>query len=209
MLSHTMWGLSGSVNPDNTPKSAAGPGYPQGNTHAAPMADSSLSFAEYAAEADATHAANFTGPALREHVPSVAQFPLEHSVGEGAGPSNLQPLTGQIRSQAGRDGVQGYGGGGDGPRGTNKTMPIVVENKDYPGSGYAADAFVSAAEVPFLVAVPDQFIARSPGLPVWTGGGYDGPTATTRAQDTVTTDVPAQGPALSSGMPAYTSSFWS
>lgn len=196
VLGLSMWGLPAMANPDNTPR-----------THAAPAADPTLPVGEYYDEADATHATVFTGVTERQAVPSVARFALEHAVAEGAGPSNLQPLTGQIRSQAGFDGVQGYGGGGDGPRGTNTTMPIIVENKGYPGQVYTT--FVSVAEVPFLVAEADQFIAREPALPAWAGGGFDVPTANVSSQETIGTDVPAQGPALSSATPAYAASFWS
>lgn len=196
VLGLSLWGLPGAFNPDNTPR-----------THAAPMADPTLPAGEYYAEADATHGPVFTGPEVRRDVGTKLIRRLEHSVAEGAGPSNLQPLTGQIRSNAGFDGVQGYGGGGDGPRGTNATMPIVTENKDYPGETYN-DVFVSAAEVPFLVAEADQFIAREPALPAWSGGGFDVPSANVRAQDAVSADVPAQGPPLSSAVPAFAASFW-
>lgn len=205
MLGGLMWGLPGAANPDNNPKSAPGPGSPQGNTHAAPIADPTLPIGDYFAEADATHADVFTGPDFRHDVGDVRQFALRRSLTEGNSPLTQQKLTGPIRALAGLDGVQGYGGGGPGPGGTN--LPeLTTENRDYPGETYTT--FVSAAEVPFLTADADQFIAYAPELPPFVGV-YDVPTANVQAQQPVTTDTPAQGPQLASPAPVGLQSFWS
>lgn len=199
MLGLTLWGLPGALNPDDNPKSAPDPGSPEGNTHAAPFADPSLPVGEYFAEADAAHAGVFTSPEVRRDIGTVAEFGLQRSLTEGNDTTNLQKLTGQIRSNAGLDGQQGYGGGGPGPLGTN--LPeLTVEARDYPGETYTT--FLNAAEVPLLVAVPDQFIATAPELPPFTGV-YDGPTANVSAQDVTSTDTPAQGPALQPAAQGY------
>ena len=192
-----LWGLSGSQNPDKTPR-----------THAAPFADPTLPVGEYYQEADAAHAADFGAYEDRLIQSTKYHRPLDHVLGEGSGPSNLQPLTGQIRSQAGLDGVQGYGGQGDGPRGTNASMPIAVDQRNYPGKFYAADAYVNAAEVPLIVTDALQFIASAPEFGPWLGGMYNGPTASVKAQDVTQADSPAMGPPLSQGSPAYVTSFW-
>ena len=209
-LGLTLWGLSGASNPDNNPKSAPAPGlrdlgYPEGNTHAAPFADPSLPIGEYFAEADAAHADVFTGPAVRHDIGTVTRFGLQRSLTEGNGPLTQQKLTGPIRANAGKDGVQGYGGGGPGPGGTN--LPeLTVEERDYPGETYTT--FVSAAEVPFLTADAVQFIAYAPELPPFTGV-YNAPTADVSAQDTTATDTPAQGPALAPAPGySYVPGFW-
>lgn len=192
----SLWGLPGAANPDNTPKD-----------HAAPFADPTADIGSYYAEADATHAATFTGPRVRNDVPSVRQFALEHRVAQGGDRSDQQPLAGPIRANAGFDAVQGYGGGADGPGGVNKTMPVTVENKDYPGVLY--DTYVSAGEVPFLSAEVAQFVAKDPHLPSWTGGGFDVPTANVSTQEPTEADMPAQGRPLAATAPAYAGSFWS
>lgn len=192
-----LWGLSGSMNPDRTPRG-----------HAAPLADPSLPIGEYYAEADAAHAADFGAYSDRLHLSTKTHRPLDHVYAQGSGPSHLEPLAGQIRSQAGFDGVQGYGGGGDGPRGVNASMPITVDQRNYPGQFYAADQYVHAAEAPFLVPETAQFIPAAPELGPWLGGMYDAPTASVHAQDIVTGDSPAQGAPVSQGQPAYLTSFW-
>ncbi|HEY1622122.1 MAG TPA: hypothetical protein VGG25_31180 [Streptosporangiaceae bacterium] len=182
VLGQMAWGLPGAANPDDTP-----------GTHAAPFADPTLPVGEYFAEADAAHADEFDGWKLRRAPATLArmQFGQQTAAGSPAGP--LQPLTGQIRSNAGFDGVQGYGGGADGVNGTNATMPLTVNDIQFPGSLYYP--FVNAAEVPFLDAIPDQFIAAAPELPPFTGV-YDAPNSAVLAQDPVTGDTPATGPAV-------------
>lgn len=205
-LGLTMWGLPGAANPDNNPKSAPDQYSPAGNTHAAPFADPSLPVGEYFAEADAAHADIFTGPAVRNDIGTVTQFGLHRSLTEGNSPLTQQKLTGPIRANAGFDGVQGYGGGGPGPGGTN--LPeLTVEERDYPGQTYTT--FVSAAEVPFLTTDAVQFIAYAPELPPFTGV-YDAPTADVSAQDVTTTDTPAQGRPLAPAPAsyAYVPGFW-
>ena len=192
-----LWGLSGSLNPDKTPR-----------THAAPFADPTLPVGEYYLEADAAHAYTRGGPEERRNIPSVATFRLDHVTADGGSGGPLQPLSGQIRSQAGYDAVQGYGGGADGPGGVNATMPLHTEQRLYPGNGYSADNHVNASEVPFLVPGADQFIAQAPELGPWMGGMYDGPTASVRTQDIITGDTPAQGGPVGQGLPAYATSFW-
>lgn len=204
MLGGLMWGLPAGSNPDNNPKSAAGPWSPQGNTHAAPFADPSLPVGEYFAEADAAHGPVFTGPAVRSDIGTVTRMGMSRSLTEGNGPLTQQQLTGPIRANAGLDGVQGYGGGGPGPGGTN--LPeLTTEQRAYPGETYTT--FVSAGEVPLLVPAADQFIATAPELPPYMPT-WDAPTANVSAQDPVTTDTPLQGPAIAPPASAYAPGFW-
>lgn len=205
-LGLTLWGLPAAQNPDNNPKSAPDQFSPEGNSHAAPFADPSLPVGEYFAEADAAHADVFTGPDVRNDIGTLTRFGLQRSLIEGNGETILQKLTGQVRTNAGMDGQQGYGGGGPGPGGTN--LPeLTVEERDYPGETYTT--FVNAAEVPFLSAEADQFIAYAPELPTFTGV-YDVPTANVSAQAAVIADAPAQGHPLPQAAQGYTyvPGFW-
>lgn len=192
-----MWGLPASRKPDDTPR-----------THAAPLADPTLPVGAYFGEADAAHAAVFNGPQLRRDVPSVRQFALQRRNSFGSGPTNQQPLYKQpISGLGGLDAVQGYGGGGRGPGGTN--ADLEYDERDYPGpEGGGVQAFVSAGEVPFLTADAAQFIAVDPALGPWQGGGFDVPTATVSQQEPAGGDTPASGQPLGTGQPAYAASFW-
>ena len=191
-LGLTLWGLSGAGNPDDTPR-----------THAAPFADP----AQLAAGIDdGTHAAVFTGPAVRNDVGTVAGMRQGRDGGQGSAADTLQPLTGQIRANAGLDAVQGYGGGGPGPGGVNDPQGPATDLMTFSGETYT-NVFVSPGEVPFLTPGADQFIATAPELPPYTPA-YDVPTASVTAQAGPGTDTPAQGPALGSALPAYATSFW-
>jgi hypothetical protein len=181
-----LWGLPGAANPSDTPL-----------THAAPMADPTLPLGEYYAETDATHAGEFNGWDLRQHAGTLLSFGQSEDLAPGSPAGPLQPLTGQIRTMGRFDGVQGYGGGGDGPGGTNQYMPLTVQDTSYPGPEGQV-TFVSAAEVPFLVADPFQFIAAEPSLPPFTGV-YDAPRTSVLAQDVISADTPAQGPPVGAG----------
>lgn len=201
-LGLTLWGLPAAADPDNTPRG-----------HAAPVADPTLPIGEYYGEADATHAQQFTGVALTRPswdgswIGSQKQFGFDQQLSEGNGETLLVAAPDQLRGNAPFDGVQGFGGGGPGPGGTN--LPeLTTLQRDFPGpEGGGVQAFVSANEVPFLVAVPDQFIPTDTALGTWYSN-YDSPTTDINAQDPVGSDTPAQGPPLSSGVPAYTNSFW-
>lgn len=193
-----MWGLPGSVNPDDTP-----------TNHAAPMVDPALLAIGIN---EGTKGPVFNGVALRDprsgqsEVGSLAQMDQGRNQGHGSTADTLQPLTGQIRSQAGYDAVQGYGGGGPGPGGVNSEQGPATDQMTFGGYTYH-NVFVNAAEVPFLVADPAQFIASAPELPIFTGV-YDVPTASTLAQQAIPTDTPAQGPAVATAAPAYAGLPW-
>jgi hypothetical protein len=192
VLGLTLWGLPAAANPDDTPR-----------THAAPFADP----AQLAAgDDDGTHGPLFNGPAARQ--PATLSAMLQGRVeGQGSTADTLQPLSGQIRSMGGYDAVQGYGGGGPGPGGVNDPQGPATDQMTFGGYTYH-DVMVSAAEVPFLVAAADQFIATAPELPPYMPT-YDGPTATVYAQNVIAADTPAQGPPLAAPVPAYATSFWS
>jgi hypothetical protein len=192
VLGASLWGLPGAANPDNTP-----------HTHAAPLADPAL-LAD--GEGFDLHAGLFTGVAERQPwtQPSMAQDRVE---GQGSIADTLQPLTGQIRVNAGYDAVQGYGGGGPGPGGVNEPQGPVTDEMMFGGYTYH-NIMVSAAEVPFLVPDAVQFIASAPELPPY-APTWDAPTTSVLAQDVISADMPAQGPALPATVPASATSFWS
>ena len=191
-----LWGLSGSPNPDDTPR-----------THAAPLADPTLPLPEYWAEADATHAATFNGVQLRRHPGTLAEFGQSEDLAAGSPDGPLQRLSGQIRSMGRFDGVQGYGGGAGGVNGTNEHMPLTVQDISYPGPE-GNPVFVNAAEKPFLTTDAVQFIASAPELPPFTGV-YDAPRTSVLAQDIITADSPAQGPAVPAAPSGLQPLMWS
>jgi len=187
-----MFGLPGGTNPDNTPR-----------THAAPMFDSTLPRGLDYIEADATHSATFTGMAVRDDIGSVRSFQFSQSLTEGNGEAAMDPVRGQLRANAGFDGVQGYGGGGPGPGGTN--LPeLTTLDRSFPGETYTT--FVNAAEVPLYVPDAAQFIPTDPAMAPWLGGNYDAPTVSSRQQDIIAADTPSQGPTYAT--PATASVFW-
>jgi hypothetical protein len=196
-------------------------GYPQGPAHAAPLVDPPTNepgrWAAYI-EADTVRdpridsSEEFLNPGQPDvdWVGWQGVMRQDH-VGpiEGNGQSAQEPAHGQQRALAGLDAVQGYGGGGKGPGGTN--LPELTEDhRDYPGTFYSADAFVQAGEVPLNVADAEQFDFRlQPGRAPWTGVGWSHPMTTVRAQDPVTPDVPLQGaPLAAGGGYVYTPGFW-
>jgi hypothetical protein len=197
-ISGGLWGLSGAANPDRTPR-----------THAAPFADPTLPVGEYYAEADAAHGFDAGAADRRSRPPSNPSFRFRRTRTTGGANSNLQPLDGQIRVNAGYDGVQGYGGGGDGPRGTNQYMPLATDQQAFPGNVIVR--FDDAGDVLRSDAEAGQFIPAAPEFGPWLGGGFDGPTAQVLAQQVTTGDVPAQGAPLPAqpSLPAYANSFWS
>lgn len=194
-LGLTMWGLPGALNPDNTPR-----------THAAPIADPTSP--AYIQDATAAHGPVFTGVAERQPV-ALAAMRQGRQGGQGSSADTLQPLAGQIRSNAGYDAVQGYGGGGPGPGGVNDPQGPTTDLMTFAGETYngGPGTFVSAAEKPFLTADAAQFIASAPELPPY-APTFDAPTTSVSAQQAVGTDTPAQGPAVGTGTPAYLTSFW-
>ena len=182
----SLWGLGAALNPDDTP-----------GGHAAPMADPTLPRWEYYAEADATHADEFSGHRLRRRPGTLETFGQREDLAAGSPPGPLQPLAGQIRSMGRLDGVQGYGGGADGPGGVNAHMPLTVQDTEYPGpEGHRV--FVSAAEKPFLTSDAVQFIATAPELPPFTGV-YDAPRTSVLAQGVIAPDSPLQGQPVAPG----------
>jgi hypothetical protein len=194
-LGLTMWGLPAAANPDDTPR-----------TRAAPFADP----AQLAVgEDDGTHGRLFTGVAVRQPV-ALARMRQGRVAGQGSTADTLQPLTGQIRAQAGYDAVQGYGGGGPGPGGVNDPQGPATDLMTFSGEVYRGSpgTFVSAAEKPFLSTDAVQFIASAPEFPSYMPT-WNAPTSAVSAQDVTGVDTPAQGPPASQGTPAYAASFWS
>lgn len=198
-LGLTLWGLSGSLNPDNTPR-----------THAAPFADPA---ALAVGDAEGTHDPTFNGYAIRNPGSSQSEVGTQAFIrqgrnqGQGSGETNLQPITGQIRSNAGYDAVQGYGGGGPGPGGVNTPQGPTTDDMTFDGETYH-NVMVSTAETEFLSPAATQFIVSAPEFPAY-APSFDVPTASVRTQAIIPTDTPAQGPPVGSGADTYASSFWS
>lgn len=193
LLGLTLWGLGGSPNPDDTSRS-----------HAAPMTDPALLAM---GEDGGTHAPVFTGAALmnpgsgQSEVGTLTRMRQGRDQGQGSTADNLEPLSGQIRSNAGMDAVQGYGGGGPGPGGVNDPQGPVTDVMTFGGQTYT-NVMVQAAEVPFLSADAVQFIVTAPEFPPY-APSFDGPTASVLAQQAGIPDVPAQGAQLAPAAPAY------
>jgi hypothetical protein len=192
----SLWGLSGAMNPDDTPR-----------THAAPFADSTLPLPEYYLEADAAHAQNFDGVQERHRPGTLLAFGQAEDIAPGSPDGPLQRLTGQVRSMGRFDGVQGYGGGAGGVNGTNEHMPLTVNDISYPGPE-GGRVFLNAAEKPFLTSDAVQFIASAPELPPFTGV-YDAPRTSVLAQDVITADSPAQGPSVAAATSGLQPLMWS
>ena len=107
-----------------------------------------------------------------------------------------EKMTGANRTLGGLDSVQGYGGGGRGPGGINPES-VTYDQRNYPGTFYAHDAFTSVGEVPHVDAETAQFIQNQPGQAPWTGDMWSHPLIQTHAQDITPADMPLQGPAVS------------
>lgn len=190
-----MFGLPGGWKLDDTPR-----------THAAPMADPTLPRGIDYIEADATHEPVFNGPEVRRDVGTVAQLGgFAQQLAEGNGQVILAGgIPGQLRGNAPFDAVQGYGGGGKGPGGTN--LPeLTTLDRQFPGETYH-NVFVSAAEVPRYDVAALQFIPSDLAQAPWVGGNYDAPTASTAPQGITPADTPDQGTPWTTA--ASASSFW-
>jgi hypothetical protein len=204
---------------DDVPKPVADDPYPAGPYHDAPLIDPGLatfhpvqghesSQAQAHLEADATRAPGIDNSEeiLYPNYPDVDYVGFQgvmrqDHVGPVEGNQTLtqDKVTGQLRSNAGLDAIQGYGGGGKGPGGTN--LPEITEDhRDYPGSFYSHDAFTQAGEVPHLDAETAQFIQSQPGQAPWTGDMWSFPLVQTHAQDITPADVPLQGPSVSDNL---------
>jgi hypothetical protein len=207
--------------------------YPVGPYHDAPLIDPGLATfdpllgkeslrAEAFLEADATRLPQIdSSEEIRNPGQPVNARIRSHSVGfqgrmkqDHAGPVEANgesaqetDAKGSLRGNSGFDAVQGYGGGGKGPGGTNLPQ-LTTETRDYPGSFYSHDAFTSAAEVPHLDAEASQFILSQPGMAPWTGGMFSFPLARTHAQDVIPADVPLQGPPVAASSGALLPPAW-
>jgi hypothetical protein len=205
-LGLSLWGLPGSPNPDDTPR-----------THAAPLIDPGLATTREGLplayiEADATKSQEFTGVTLTRPasgsswVGTEAEFGFDQQLVEGNGQTNLASVPDQLKGQGGLDAVQGFGGGGPGQGGTNEPA-LTVLDREFPGPEGSV-VFTDANEVPFIVPATFQFIPSDPALGPWVSP-YDVPTYNVSQQDTLGADIPSQGPTLDTPAPAYASSFWS
>jgi hypothetical protein len=210
----------GNMGVEGVSRHVADDPYPAGPYHDAPLIDPGLaafdpiqghesSQAQAHLEADATRAPGIDNSEeiLYPNYPDVDYVGFQgvmkqDHVGPAEGNQTLtqDKVTGQLRSNAGLDAVQGYGGGGKGPGGTN--LPEITEDhRDYPGSFYSHDAFVNVGEVPHVDAETAQFIQSQPGQAPWTGDMWSAPLTVTHAQDITPADVPLQGEQVTAGAP--------
>lgn len=232
-----LWGLGGETRPDELPRTQSddleplGPRLPasgtlnfeqydggvQMPTHAAPFPnlpmDSPWDHSQqilYFEEENEVHGVNFGGHRQRNDIPQVRQIPgWSHLPVNDPGSTNLQPLTGPIRAQAGLDAVQGYGGGGPGPGGVNDAHQwgYWQDQAEYPVD--ITPVIVSAGEVPFRTELPQMFTATDQttiGPPL--NYGYVAPTVNTVPQAPYEPSPVLSGGPLPAGDPAYAASFW-
>lgn len=139
------------------------PGYGPGTfrSHAAPWPQPVLgqhdleATAARAQESMDIHAVNFGGLLLQDFMPGQSPgdviLPMNPSGTEDYGDSNQAPLSGAQRVLGGRDSVQGYGGGGDGPGGVNAYGYSSVRADHLNISGNVVNAYLDPAERPFFV----------------------------------------------------------
>ena len=239
ILDAPLWGLPGGTRPDELPRTESdglppqGPRLPasgtlefgqyQGGlempTHAAPFPNLPMGnpydhaqVIEYFEEENAIHGVNFGGHRQRNDIPQLKQIPgWSHLPVNDGGSTDLQPLTGPIRSQAGLDAVQGYGGGGPGPGGTNDAHAwgYWQDQAEYPVD--ITPVIVSAGEVPFRTELPQMFVAsdQTVGGPRTIDFGYVAPTVNTIPQAPYEPSPVLSGGPLAAGDPAYAGSFWS
>lgn len=139
------------------------PGYGPGTfrSHAGPVPGWAGSYQDSAALSEMhqnsreIHGVNFGGPLLQDYGPGQSPGGTEHlmdpSGTEDYGASNQAPLSGAQRVLGGRDGVQGYGGGGSGPGGVNGNGYGSVRANHPNASGNVINAYLDPAERPFVV----------------------------------------------------------
>jgi hypothetical protein len=141
------WGISGAgENPDQTPQ-----------THAAPVPGWAGSYKDPALlemhdRSAEIHAIDFGALARRTQSPRAIAEPdldVEHIASQGEVP--LDPVTGQLRAMGHYDGVQGYGGGADGPGGTNSYGFSDVRRTRITANGHQPMAYLDPAERPYIV----------------------------------------------------------
>ena len=199
---------------DGIPKPAGDDITPVGPYHDAPLIDPGLatfdpiedkksSQAEAFLQADATRASGIDNSEeiLYPNYPDVDYVGFQGVMKQdhtgpyvSTDPAPVQEkMAGANRTLGGLDSVQGYGGGGRGPGGINPES-VTYDQRNYPGSFYAHDAFTNVGEVPHIDAETAQFIQNQPGQAPWTGDMWSFPLVQTHAQDITPADVPLQGP---------------
>jgi hypothetical protein len=155
------WGISGSgENPDQTPR-----------THAAPVPGWAGSYADPAlldvhGNSAEIHAVDFGALAPRMHSPAAAAEPaLDIQRIASGGEVPLDRVSGQLRAMGGYDGTQGYGGGADGPGGTNSYGFSDVRRTRITATDPQPMSYLDPAERPFIV--PQASGAFTPTDAVW------------------------------------------
>lgn len=233
-----MWGLPAGTRPAELPHAQtadappAGPRTPvaghlmfgqyqggvEGPSHAAPFPNLPMGSpwnheqdVLYFEEENEVHGVNFGGHAARNDIPFLPDMPgWSHEPENEGGSTNLQPLSGPIRAQAGLDAVQGYGGGGPGPGGTNADKQYGYWRDESRQAVDIRPVMVNAAEIPFRTELPQMFTATdqtTTGPPV--DYGYAAPTVNMIPQAPYEPPPVASGGPLPAGQPAWAGSFWS
>lgn len=189
------FGLPGGTNPDETP-----------DTHAAPFPGWAGSYAP-SEELDALHqssmdihSADFGALDPRMNS-SDAEAQPDFDIGQvdSPGASVLQPVGGQLRFMGGFDATQGYGGGADGPGGTNSYGFANVKRTYIRGANPQPMSYLDPAERPFIVPQASGTFTPTDDVqgpsPVGTfinapGINYDAPSAYQPAPEPETLQTP-------------------
>jgi hypothetical protein len=198
------WGLPGTLHdPDRTPRTHAAPvpewagNYNDGDAMSRVREDSTL-----------IHSVDFGALAGHTQVDGVASTPMDTWEEGGTGETAAQQLAGQIRYMGGYDGQQGYGGGADGPGGTNSHGFADVRRSYLRLTEPQPMIYIDPAERPFIVPqasgsfIPaDQVQGPEPFESYWDAGDVtpDPPSAYQAPPEPETLATPLASAAVSSG----------
>lgn len=198
------FGLPGGTSGDETPF-----------THAAPWPGWAGSYApsqdlyDLHAESVLIHAQDFGSLAGRMNSPaSTAEPALDVNTFASPGENELQPVSGQLQAMGGYDATQGYGGGGDGPGGTNANGFADVRRTYIRATDPQPNGYVDPAERPFTVPQasgsfePTDAVVGEPGAgSYWSGGdiSYNLPSAYEPPPEAGTLTAPLASAPVSGG----------
>lgn len=198
------FGLPGGTSDDQTPF-----------THAAPWPGWAGSYAPSQELFDLhessvlVHSEDFGSLVPRMTSPaSTAEPTLSIEQINSGGENELQPVTGQLAAMGGYDATQGYGGGGDGPGGTNSYGFSDVRRTYIRATDPQPMGYVDPAERPFVVPQAsgsfeqtDEVVGEPGAGSYWSGGDipYNLPSAYEPPPDPATLQSPLSSAPISAG----------
>ncbi|HEY1699190.1 MAG TPA: hypothetical protein VGG75_05665 [Trebonia sp.] len=198
------FGLPGGLNEDHTPQ-----------THAAPTPGWTGSYApsqdlyDLHESSMLIHGEDFGALAPRMTSPaSIAEPTLDIENINSPGENELQAVSGQLAAMGGYDATQGYGGGGDGPGGTNSYGFSDVRRTYIRATDPQPNGYVDPAERPFIVPQASgsfeqtDAVVGEPGAgSYWAGGdiAYNDPSPYTPPPDPATLSSPLPSAPISAG----------